>query len=138
MKFQNLRVVVTGASRYFGRAIAIGFAHLGAEVFVSARTVEAAERTRAEVLGEARSRIHAFGCDLSKPSEIQAFARQVGEHTDRVDLLVNNGARWLDGFDLEAPPTSRSWRPSSPRPRGPCSWSSTSCRCCGSPSGPTS
>jgi NAD(P)-dependent dehydrogenase (short-subunit alcohol dehydrogenase family) len=101
MKFQNLRVVVTGASRYFGRAIAIGFAHLGAEVYVSARTVEAAERTRSEVLGEARNRIHAFGCDLSRPAEIRAFARQVGEHTDRVDLLVNNGARWLDGFELD-------------------------------------
>ncbi|MEU0075930.1 SDR family oxidoreductase [Streptomyces sp. NPDC006332] len=101
MKFENMRVVVTGASRYFGRAIAIGFAHLGAEVYVSARTVEAAERTRTEVMGEARSRIHAFGCDLSKPAEIRGFARQVGERTDRVDLLVNNGARWLDGMDLE-------------------------------------
>ncbi|WP_434591279.1 SDR family oxidoreductase [Streptomyces sp. A5-4] len=101
MKFENLRVVMTGASRDFGRALAIGFAHLGAEVYVSARTVEAAERTRTEVLGAARDRIHAFGCDLSDPAEIRAFARQVGEHTDRVDLLVNNGARWLDGMELE-------------------------------------
>ncbi|MEU6928324.1 SDR family oxidoreductase [Streptomyces sp. NPDC046385] len=102
MKFENLRVVVTGASRYFGRALAVGFAHLGAEVYVSARTVEAAERTRAEVMGSARDRIHAFGCDLSRPAEIREFAARVGEHTDRVDLLVNNGARWLDGMDLEA------------------------------------
>ncbi|MHC0429891.1 SDR family oxidoreductase [Streptomyces sp. O3] len=101
MKFENLRVVVTGASRYFGRALAIGFAHLGAEVYVSARTVEAAERTRAEVMGAARARIHAFGCDLSRPAEIRDFARRVGERTDRVDLLVNNGARWLDSMDLE-------------------------------------
>ncbi|BAU85100.1 oxidoreductase [Streptomyces laurentii] len=102
MKFDNLRVVVTGASRYFGRALAVGFAHLGAEVYVSARTVEAAERTRAEVMGSARDRIHAFGCDLSRPAEIREFAARVGEHTDRVDLLVNNGARWLDGMDLES------------------------------------
>ncbi|MEU8762277.1 SDR family oxidoreductase [Streptomyces sp. NPDC048659] len=102
MKFENLRVVVTGASRYFGRALAVGFAHLGAEVYVSARTVEAAERTRTEVMGSARDRIHAFGCDLSRPAEIREFAARVGERTDRVDLLVNNGARWLDGMDLEA------------------------------------
>lgn len=107
MKFDNLRVVVTGASRYFGRALAIGFAHLGAEVYVSARTAEAAERTRAEVMGTARERIHAFGCDLSRPAEIRQFARQVGERTDRVDLLVNNGARWLDGMDLEEAPDDR-------------------------------
>ncbi|CAL9570031.1 hypothetical protein SUDANB106_04830 [Streptomyces sp. enrichment culture] len=101
MKFDNLRVVVTGASREFGRALAIGFAHLGAEVFVSARTVEAAERTLADVMGSARERIHAFGCDLSRPAEIREFARRVGEHTGRVDLLVNNGARWLDGVELD-------------------------------------
>ncbi|MFI5620272.1 SDR family oxidoreductase [Streptomyces sp. NPDC051567] len=101
MRFENLRVVVTGASRHFGRALAIGFAHLGAEVYVSARTVEAAERTRTEVMGSARDRIHAFGCDLSRPLEIREFARQVGERTDRIDLLVNNGARWLDAVDLE-------------------------------------
>ncbi|MEV0781273.1 SDR family oxidoreductase [Streptomyces sp. NPDC050433] len=101
MKFENLRVVVTGASRQFGRSLAIGFAHLGAEVYVSARTVEAAERTHTEVMGAARERIHAFGCDLSRPAEIRAFARRVAERTDRVDLLVNNGARWLDGLELD-------------------------------------
>ncbi|WP_449344661.1 SDR family NAD(P)-dependent oxidoreductase [Streptomyces narbonensis] len=46
--------------------------------------------------------MHAFGCDLSRPAEIREFAARVGERTDRVDLLVNNGARWLDGMDLEA------------------------------------
>ncbi|MEV0598930.1 SDR family oxidoreductase [Streptomyces sp. NPDC050315] len=102
MTFENLHVVVTGASRHFGRALAIGFAHLGAEVYVSARTVEAAERTRTEVVGAARERIHAFGCDLSRPADIRDFARQVSERTDRVDLLVNNGARWLDGMEFEA------------------------------------
>ncbi|MBA0053165.1 SDR family oxidoreductase [Streptomyces sp. AJS327] len=102
MEFTDMRVVVTGASRHFSRALAIGFAHLGAEVFVSARTVEAAERTREEVMGAARDRIHAFGCDLNRPEEIREFARQVGEHTRQVDLLVNNGARWLDGIELEA------------------------------------
>lgn len=101
MKLENLRVVVTGASRYFGRALAVGFAHLGAEVYVSARTAAAAERTRAEVMGAASDRIHTFGCDLSRPGDIREFARRVGEHTDRVDLLVNNGARWLDGLELD-------------------------------------
>ncbi|OEV05582.1 SDR family oxidoreductase [Streptomyces oceani] len=101
MKFDNLRVVVTGASRHFGRGLAVGFAHLGAEVYVSARTLAAAEQTRADVVGAARDRIHAFGCDLSRAGEIRNFARQVLERTDRVDLLVNNGARWLDGTALD-------------------------------------
>ncbi|KJK55403.1 SDR family oxidoreductase [Saccharothrix sp. ST-888] len=102
MRFENLRVVVTGASRDFGRSLAVGFAHLGAEVFVSARTKEAAARTGEQIVGAARGRIHAFGCDLSRPAEIRELARQVAEHTDRVDLLINNGARWLDGVELES------------------------------------
>ncbi|WBP85080.1 SDR family oxidoreductase [Kitasatospora cathayae] len=102
MRFHNLRVVVTGASRPFGRSLAVGFAHLGAEVFVSARTKAAADVVGGQIEGAAASRIHTFGCDLSRPAEIARFARQVGELTDRVDLLVNNGARWLGGVELES------------------------------------
>ncbi|WP_316520000.1 SDR family NAD(P)-dependent oxidoreductase [Kitasatospora brasiliensis] len=101
MRFHNLRVVVTGASRPFGRSLAVGFAHLGAEVFVSARTKSAAEVVDGQLEGVARERIHTFGCDLSKPAEIARFAGRVGELTDRVDLLVNNGARWLGGVALD-------------------------------------
>ncbi|MGW7364908.1 SDR family oxidoreductase [Streptomyces sp. NPDC054841] len=28
------------------------------------------------------------------------FAQEVGQRTDHIDVLVNNGARWLDGPDL--------------------------------------
>ncbi|GAA1902610.1 SDR family NAD(P)-dependent oxidoreductase [Streptomyces sodiiphilus] len=102
MKLQDLRVVVTGASRKYIRALAIGFAHLGAEVYVSARTEQAAEKARDEVVGSARGRLHTFGCDLSRPQEIREFARRVGDRTDRVDLLVNSGARWLEGTGFES------------------------------------
>ncbi|MFC5719481.1 SDR family oxidoreductase [Streptomyces gamaensis] len=101
MTFENLRIVVAGASREFGRALATGFAHLGAEVYVSARTAEAAGKARTHVDGSARDRIHPFACDLGRPEEIRAFAHGVGELTDRIDLLVNNGARWLDGPELQ-------------------------------------
>jgi NAD(P)-dependent dehydrogenase (short-subunit alcohol dehydrogenase family) len=44
--------------------------------------------------------VRAFACDLTDPVSIREFARMVGEHTDRVDVLINNGARWLEGEDL--------------------------------------
>ncbi len=44
--------------------------------------------------------MHAFACDLTSPASIRAFASDVAEHTDRVDLLVNNGSRYLAGPDL--------------------------------------
>ncbi|CAM3625814.1 SDR family oxidoreductase [Nocardiopsis rhodophaea] len=99
---QNTRVVVTGAARDFGRTLAIRFAELGAEVFLSARSLTAAEATRDEIRALGRDHVHAFACDLGDPESVREFARQVGERTDRVDILLNNGARWLDATDLDA------------------------------------
>ncbi|MEU9283829.1 SDR family oxidoreductase [Streptomyces sp. NPDC048275] len=94
------KVVVTGASRDFGRTLAIRFAEHGAEVFLSARTPEAARRTADEIRGLGHPQVHAFGCDLSDPASVRAFAKEVEAVTGHIDILVNNGARWLDGTDL--------------------------------------
>ncbi|CAL9324558.1 SDR family oxidoreductase [Streptomyces sp. SudanB66_2053] len=98
----NTRVVITGAARDFGRTLAIRFAALGAEVFLSARSIEAAEATRDEILALGHTGVHAFACDVSAPESVRAFAEQVGRITDRVDILLNNGAHWLDGPVLES------------------------------------
>ncbi|MDG4861734.1 SDR family NAD(P)-dependent oxidoreductase [Streptomyces sp. T-3] len=100
MSLTDLRVVITGAGRDFGRALAHHFADRGAEVFLAARTLEAAERTRTEILDRGHGRAHAFRCDLSDPASIRAFAQELERRTDRIDVLVNNGARWLEGPDL--------------------------------------
>ena len=100
MRLDEHRVVITAAGRDFGRALAISLADLGAEVYLSARTVEGAERTRDEIGDRGGRRVHAFACDLTDPDSIADFARRVGERTDHVDVLVNNGARYLEGADL--------------------------------------
>ncbi|MFI1105254.1 SDR family oxidoreductase [Streptomyces melanogenes] len=100
MNLADHRIVLTGAGRDFGRALAHHFAGLGAELFLTARTLEAAERTRAEIHARGYEKVHAFACDLSDPASVRAFAKALGERTDRVNVLVNNGARWLEGPDL--------------------------------------
>ncbi|MGW6570480.1 SDR family oxidoreductase [Streptomyces sp. NPDC054975] len=100
MSLIDRRVVITGAGRDFGRALAHHFAGLGAEVFLAARTRDAAERTRAEIQARGHAKAHAFACDLADPASIRAFAKELGERTDHIDVLVNNGARWLEGPDL--------------------------------------
>lgn len=100
MTFDGTRVVITGAGRGFGRTLAIRFAQLGAEVFLSARARAAAERVRDEIRGLGNDRAHAFACDLTDPASIRGFADAVARRTDRVDVLVNNGARYIDGEDL--------------------------------------
>ena len=49
MNLTDRRVVITGAGRDFGRALAHHFAGLGAELFLAARSLQAAERPRSEI-----------------------------------------------------------------------------------------
>ncbi|MFE7458763.1 SDR family oxidoreductase [Streptomyces sp. NPDC057554] len=94
------RVVITGASRDFGRTLAIRFAQQGAEVYLSARTRKAAEAVAQEIRDLGLGPAHSFACDLTDPAAVRAFAEGVGELTPAVDILVHNGARWLEGTDL--------------------------------------
>ncbi|ARF80823.1 SDR family oxidoreductase [Kitasatospora aureofaciens] len=100
MRFDDHRVVITAAGRDFGRTLAIRLADLGAEVFLSARTLAAAERVRDEIRDRGKQRVHAFACDLTDPASIRDFAARVGGQTDHIDVLINNGSRYLAGPDL--------------------------------------
>lgn len=100
MSFEGLRVVVTGAGRDFGRSVALHVADRGAEVFLAARSLDAAERVRDEIAARGNDRARAFACDLADPASIAAFAAAVAQETGHVDVLVNNGARWLEGEDI--------------------------------------
>lgn len=102
MDFSGRRVVVTSAGRGFGRAVAKRFAELGAEVIVSARSLKAARQTGDEIERRTGRPVRALRCDLADPVSVQEFTTGVADLTDRVDVLVNNGARWLEGNLLEA------------------------------------
>ncbi|CDR17664.1 SDR family oxidoreductase [Streptomyces iranensis] len=102
MRFDNHRVVITSAGRDFGRTLAIRLADLGAEVFLSARALAAAERVRDEIRDRGHQRVHAFACDLTDPASIRDFAAGVARHADHIDVLINNGSRYLEGPDLES------------------------------------
>ena len=95
MGFSGYRVVVTGAGRGFGRALAIALGRDGAEMFVSARSFQAAEDT-AEEVRQVGGRAHAFECDIADSVSVREFAEGLAETTDAVDVLVNNGAPYLD------------------------------------------
>ncbi|MFD5620744.1 SDR family oxidoreductase [Streptomyces yangpuensis] len=102
MALEHHRVVITAAGRDFGRTLALRFASRGAEVHLSARTLEAAARVRDEILaqGHDADRVHAYACDLTDPASVREFAAAVAVRTDHVDVLVNNGSRYQHGADL--------------------------------------
>ncbi|MEU3747786.1 MULTISPECIES: SDR family oxidoreductase [Streptomyces] len=100
MDLAEKTVVVTGAGRGFGRAFALHAGRLGARLFVSARTSAAAGKVADEVAADSGAHVDAFACDLADPATVRGFAEGVATHTGQVDVLINNGAPYLQGPDL--------------------------------------
>ena len=93
------RVIVTGASRGLGRAMALGLLQAGARVALVA-TGPSAPFKKTKELAEAtapRERwICAFG-DLRRPEECERVAREARSAFGAVDALVNNAAVPMQG-----------------------------------------
>jgi NAD(P)-dependent dehydrogenase (short-subunit alcohol dehydrogenase family) len=82
-------VVVTGASKGLGRAMALGFAEAGADVIVSSRKIEACEIVAAEIRALGR-RALAVRCHVGDWAECGALIDATLAEFGRIDVLVNN------------------------------------------------
>lgn len=80
-------MLVTGASSGIGREAALAFAARGATVFVAARRADWL-KLLVEDMGPGHH--HAFVCDVSQLTQVRDLAEFVAEHTDHLDVLVNN------------------------------------------------
>jgi NADP-dependent 3-hydroxy acid dehydrogenase YdfG len=82
-------VVVTGAGSGVGRATALKFAHEGWHVALLGRRAGSLAETIALAPPPARKRLAALPCDLARPDEIAATAREALRRFERIDVLVN-------------------------------------------------
>lgn len=86
--FSGQRVLVTGASRGIGRAIAMAFAAEGARVAVHYRSSpEAADETLAALPGGGHIVVRA---DVADPDDCVRLVRETEERLGGLDVLVNN------------------------------------------------
>jgi 3-oxoacyl-[acyl-carrier protein] reductase len=89
--------VVTGSAIGIGRGLCTAFAAQGADVV--AIDVDEAENAVTAALaagGGARPEPMAITCDIGDLAAVKAAADRVLERYGRVDVLVNNAARWND------------------------------------------
>jgi len=92
----NKRVIVTGASRGIGRAIARAFAGEGAKVAICARTEADVQETGRE-LGERASAVIARAVDVTNTQGVQEFVNEVASSWGGIDVLVNNAGQGKGG-----------------------------------------
>lgn len=90
-RFEGRRVVVTGASRGIGKAIARGFVTEGARLSICARGEEGLRAAEAEFGGPGRT-VHAARCDLADPEAVSAYIAAAAAALGGIDILVNNAS----------------------------------------------
>ena len=95
-----MNIVITGASKGLGKAIATAFAadKQGHHFFLCARNAAELEITRKE-LQESFPAIKAYAktCDVADKTSLQEFTKWIAGYTDKVDILVNNAGVYLPG-----------------------------------------
>jgi short-subunit dehydrogenase len=96
VKLAGARVVVTGASRGIGAALATECAQRGAKVVLVARSREPLEKLAAELDGEV------FVADLTDADAIESLVRSI-EAAGSIDVLVNNAGVDSTGMLVDVP-----------------------------------
>ena len=85
---RGCHALVTGASRWIGRAIAIGMAEAGAAVTLCARSLPALEEVASEIQ-RMGGRALPVRCDVTQRAEVAACVARAQAELGNVDVLVN-------------------------------------------------
>lgn len=107
LNFAHKVVLVTGASSGLGRAISIEFARLGARLAITGRDERRLKETSSLCIEEGETvpnneNIYHLTADLSKKEDAARLIEAVIARYDRLDVLVNNAAKFTrDDFLAE-------------------------------------
>ena len=89
MKLAGKAAIITGAGRGIGKAIALAFAHEGADVLVASRTLSEVAETAEEARALGRHALP-LKVDVSNRDEVERMVAQALEEFGKVDILVNS------------------------------------------------
>ena len=95
--FEGKNVLVTGAARGIGRAVALAFARDGANVMVNTRNRETLDAVYRELCAVSSGNHRKFLADVGDLDQINALCDEMIETMGGIDILVTNAAetgRW--------------------------------------------
>lgn len=98
MSFKNKTVIISGASRGIGKAIALHLAAEGANIVIAAKSVEENAKlggtifSAAEEIEAAGGQALPFQCDIRNEENVNAMVAAAVARFGGVDILVNNAS----------------------------------------------
>lgn len=95
MTLTGKKILVTGASRGIGRAIALAFARLGANLMITARPPKEGHGAGALALPEYPVTVH--NADLTDEAQLRSLVQACRDRLGGLDVLVNNAGLLLPG-----------------------------------------
>jgi 3-oxoacyl-[acyl-carrier protein] reductase len=99
--FDGKMVWITGSSTGIGRAAALEFAKLGADVIVHGNSnAEKAAEVVAEIENMGRKAILVTG-HVGRSADVNRMVSEIAERSDRIDILMNNAGSMIKRARLE-------------------------------------
>jgi 3-oxoacyl-[acyl-carrier protein] reductase len=100
MRFENQAVIVTGAGRGIGHAIAVRLGSEGGRVACVSRSDENAKRTADELNALRADSAKHYAVDVADHAAVQKVGAKILEDFDKIDILVNNAGVTRDGLAI--------------------------------------
>ena len=103
---KNSQILITGASRGIGKAVALTLAEEGARIFLAGRSEQTLKAVEEDIVQKGGTAV-CLPADLAASNGAETLVKALKEHTDSLDVLINNA-----GAALSAPfedSTSGDW-----------------------------
>ncbi len=86
---QQKTVVINGGHGLYGDCLVDTFAHAGAHVYITGRSIEKLQATAISYQKQGIE-VYAFALDLGKPESINSFVETIAQKAINIDVLINN------------------------------------------------
>ena len=100
MSFNGL-VIVSGATKGIGKAIAEKFAFEGFDLVVCARSLKELKQFKIDVENKSKVNCYIFQADVSQKEQVMAFGQFILYLNQHIKVLVNNAGVFMPGKLLE-------------------------------------
>jgi NAD(P)-dependent dehydrogenase (short-subunit alcohol dehydrogenase family) len=124
VRLDGRTALITGGGRGIGRAIALVYAHAGANVVVAARSADQIDAVRREIESLGAHGL-AVAADVSGSAGVETMAAAALERFGTVDILVNNAGNLIYKPLVPLPDSATKGRWTSPGPISDEEWHST-------------